>query len=296
IVLAARKRVLVDRVQLQNATNQVLSDSRTSAAPTPLISRTTPFEEDAAVRRRYVKYHYEDEDVIGIGPEHRAIKSKSSDSLDDHRKDHDDYRRRKNEEERIREAILKHEAESFSPYFYMMSLFTLWGIIALLAFVIVHLNNLPAPDDSHVVPRRYSLERKYRVFAAASENIDCSIHMKHISIRNGTSHAVIRHGIMCISMLLPYSSTGMFSTFSMMIYHKQHPEGIVRNSRRGKLKRLEEVSAFNTATLDDFGEVANSLLRMEDGTIESELKQAWFEGDIDTGRLYREWTRHNRSD
>lgn len=228
----------------------------------------------------------------------------SGTEIDDYRRESysaaDDYRRRRYEDfEKMREAYMAEEAEAISPYTFLMVLFALWGVIIALELVIAPYREATHQQITHHVPKTYSLERKHRYFSVATESIDCSLYIKRLRVLHFLDdtihpiHLTMRQAIMCISFLVPYSAVGMYSTFSMLFFHRLHRQGIEMAKKKRTSKHWVRRNCEHH-TLIEFNEVQNSYLRMGNGTADTHLKCFWVE-NVEQEELLGIWLRNDNA-
>ncbi|EYC05189.1 hypothetical protein Y032_0083g1637 [Ancylostoma ceylanicum] len=137
----------------------------------------------------------------------------------------DDYKRRVYEgAQRNRERSIEPGEEGYSPECYMISLVFSAALIGLLVMFIIYVSKLPQAEKLYK-PEKGRIIVKNKAFTVVTESLDCSLYMKRRSILGDNVVAVIHQGIVCLSMLIPYCASGMYSSLSMMYIKRIYEDG-----------------------------------------------------------------------
>ncbi|XGW20472.1 hypothetical protein V3C99_003903 [Haemonchus contortus] len=240
--------------------------------------------------RRGVVYHplKPDRDV------HYPGYSKSgTDSLEDRKRRSslsDEYKAKAyREAEKQKEKFAHTTADAYSPEYDILMILVTGVLIVLVVVAIFSVETAPVeePEDEPAI-----FDISYSQMAMVTENIDCSIHMKHTALYTTSAQAAIRQGMECLSTMVPSSADGLNSTLSIMVYRRKRDRAIHRELYKDGGTNIAQSTKNDSKiyySLEDFRNYRHTLFHL--GGANETIVMPWRERTFSVIRQEELWHR-----
>ncbi|XGW11738.1 hypothetical protein V3C99_012875, partial [Haemonchus contortus] len=294
--IPSRESAKIDKMEKKLSLSQEIEpstiESKTTIATTPLL-KSIPSGQDIVLNLKKVDskilipapvihklcgvvYH-----EIKIPPHRRKTPSEEYSSKEDYKV----AKPKIEENEKV-----KHDKpeESLKPLFAMMLVGGL-VIVALHFFFMSFYGRMPAPQ----ILRNVTLCRETRRMRlqVMTENIDCSLMIKELSMRRVQDEHLVLYAVACLSTMAPYSVSNA-SSISALFHYYQHREQRARSYIDGFLRKKCTKKSCSKQNMISY---MDGLIESSSGSMSNKMRTFLNASPIDMNEFRRHWLRVDHS-